>query len=346
MLTKSIRWSFVLLVSVALAGIVQAETPDISGKSWTMTGTVTANVKKVATYKQKGEFQMHIGPNVDEGLLDNEWKLIDSVDDELVGEYHERQDSPGKGIFHFSSYVDSLEEYLLAKADQAVEVKDDVDILAVQVDSETCYPRGKQNKKGISLAVKSKIMATLETEIAGQSSQNTVMVSIALKGMYQVQAGEQEVEGSHWLLAIDSRFNVTGLPPIRENDGSADLWLGPNEEKGLLPNEWLAVGEDGEVELTGTYTVNKNKISIDGLMAHFSVLIEEYIAEALYYDGVYDFTLTELELSNYKATGTIKPGKSLKINSGVKFTGAAYIPGEGEVTGRGAYSEMVIGVPY
>ncbi len=339
MVTRSVRWIVAVMMVVGLAGMAGAATPDISGKSWVMTGSVSASAKGMDKLKSKGEFQMFAGPNVDEGLEAGQWKLVDPSGDELIGTYEERQDKPGKGIFTFTSDVGSLEDYLLAKAMEASEEQEEVDILEVEVVSEICYPKAKLGSKGLSLTVSSKIVANMTVDIDGVESQVVLKVAISLKGNYEIP-----IAGSHWQLSGDSKCAASGLGSIKDSY-TAELWLGPNDAKGLAADEWLAMNEDGVTELSGTYSVTKNKIELYGLQEHFGELIEDYVSEALMADGIYDFSNIQIDTSNYKAAGTIVPGLSFKMNAGVKFTGSVLIEGELE-NGKGSYTETIIGMPY
>ncbi len=337
MVTRSVRWIVAVMMVVGLAGIAEAATPDISGKSWVMTGSVSASAKGMDKLKLKGAYQMHVGPNGDEGPADGHWILVDPSGDELTGTYQERQDKLGKGIFTFTSDPDSLEAYLTAKALEATEEQEDIDILDMEVVSEICYPKAKLGSKGLSLTATSKIVANMTVDIDGVESQVVLKVAVSLKGNYEIP-----IAGSHWVVTGNSKFSCSGLGSIKE-EYTAEIWLGPNDDKVLAANEWLAMGED-QTELRGTYALDDKKIELFGLEGYYEEEIEIYVEEALHAQGIYDFTITEINLSDYKSSGTIKPGISLSISSGVKFVGTAMIEGE-EGSGKGGYSEKITGVP-
>lgn len=337
MCNRWIRWIVAVMMVVGLVGMAEAATPDISGKSWVMTGSVSANAKGMDKLKLKGAYQMHVGPNADEGLADGQWKLADPSGDELTGTYEERQDKLGKGIFTFTSDPDSLEAYLTAKALEATEEQEEIDILDMEVVSEICYPKAKLGSKGLSLTAASKIVANMTVDINGVESQVVLKVAVSLKGNYEIP-----IAGSHWMLTGKSKFSCSGLGSIKE-EYTAELWLGPNADKGLAANEWLAAGDE-QTELSGTYALDGKKIELFGLEGYYEDEIEIYVEEAFHNQGIYDFTITEINLSDYKSSGTIKPGISLTINSGVKFVGSAIVEGELE-SGKGGYSEKITGVP-
>jgi len=337
MCNRWIRWIVAVMMVVGLAGMAEAATPDISGKSWVMTGSVSASAKGMDKLKLKGAYQMHVGLNGDEGLEAGQWKLVDPSGDELTGTYQERQDKLGKGIFTFTSNPVSLGEYLMAKALEATEEQEDIDILDMQVVSEICYPKAKLGSKGLSLTATSKIVANMTVEIDGVESQVVLKVAVSLKGNYEIP-----IAGSHWVVTGKSKFSCSGLGSYKD-EYLAELWLGPNGDKGLAENGWLAMGDD-QSELRGTYALDGKKIELFGLEGYYEEEIEIYVEEAFHKQGIYDFTITEINLSDYKSSGTIKPGISLSISSGVKFVGSAMV--EGELgSGKGGYSEKITGVP-
>ena len=345
---QSLKKGVILLAivwSLILAGAADAVTPDISDTIWDMSGKVSTSVKKVGRMNVNGSFNVVIGPDVDAGLGDFEWKMTDPEGDVLGGTYHERTDSPGKGIFHFSFDALVLNDYIEQKLLNAADEGDVVVVDSIENVSVTSYPKSKSNRKGLSLNVDVKIAAHVTGTVNGQDVAAGLAIKIKAGGLNEITAIPDMAQGSSWMVALGIKFN---LPRLGRNidESTFILIIGPDPVEALGDNEWMAVSDDGEeIIITGTFTRTKNSITIMGLEEHLRDLIWENIEQLAQDEGLFDFQLQQVNLDSLKATATIKPETWIKLNIAVKFNGVALVEGEME-TGKGTYTEKGIGVPY
>ena len=91
-LLKSWFWIIMAALIVTPMSIVTAvNTPiDLSGSSWEMTGSVKASASKIGTINQKGQVDIYFGANIDAGLADGEFSLLDPQGGIISGTYETR----------------------------------------------------------------------------------------------------------------------------------------------------------------------------------------------------------------------------------------------------------------
>jgi len=334
------------MLSVPLVGLnpaaLHAETPDISGLEWTLDSTITIQVKKAGKDTQKGQSILYIGPNLDEGLIADQWKMIDPDGDELSGTYHEKADKPGKGFFHLEPA--NLSAYLLIKL-ETFAADGDVTDLAIGAPQGNLYPKVMENKKGLTFTLNSKIKVDVSATVEGTPESSSTTLTLKLKGTRPPEPLEQDTEGARWFFNTTNTFKIKGLQKITD-DGDADIILGPNQDRELASNEFIGMDQGVEL-LRGTYTRNKKKITFTGpdLENHLKNIVEEYAVEALLQDpDNYSVTDVQAEITNLKMTATIKSETSGTIDIKLKFNGSAVVNGEyGE--GKGSFIVKGDGAP-
>jgi len=163
------QWCCVFIMSsVPLVGLdratVHAETPDISSLDWTPDATMTLAVKKAGKDTLKGTATLYVGPNIDQGLSEGQWKLIDPEGDVLQGNYHEKANKPGKGFFHFEPT--NLSAYLLIKLEKFAAGGDVTDI-AIGVPQGNMVPKVKATKKGLTFTLNTRVKADVSAADTG-----------------------------------------------------------------------------------------------------------------------------------------------------------------------------------
>lgn len=311
------------------AGIVEAATPDIGGMEWTLDATFRMQVKKVGGGSDKRQVTLAIGPNDDYGLAEGEWKLIDSEAqvEVLEGTYHERPDSPGKGMFHFEP--SNINEYLLAVLDDFAEEEDafvtDLGNLTGRIDAKV-----KSGKKGMAISLTGGFATEASVDVQGTATTWRATFGLKAKGTASNDGqdpGPQGTEGAHWYFTTDNTLKVSGLGRLIDR-GNADMVLGPNTEYDLEANEFVGLEEGVEV-VRGQYSKAKNKYTFYGLEDLMSDIIVEYVEELFEQDdGVASYSDVQVNSIEVTATVVAKPGKPLKFDITVKFHGSAYVDGE------------------
>lgn len=348
---KHLFWATICIVAMfALlpsANQASAVTPDINGTDWTLKGSVTANAKTIGKIKDKGDFTLGFGPNPQTDLDPDNWLLIDPTGADLTGTFQENPDLPGRGIFLLEPNSTTLQDYIETKLLAAADDDDNVVISDIDITATTAFARAKETKKGITLALVIKAWVLVDAKVNDAPKQTrTATITIKARGLLPVTAAPSQAEGSSWLVAMDSLFTLKTVGKIRD-DSTFEMIIGPNTDYNLANNEWMAVSDDDgdDFILAGTFTRKKNKLTIHGLNEHLAQLIWEYTEEALLNDGIYDFEITGLNITRQTATAIIQPGRSIRLNINVKYTGTAKIENEFE-TGRGSYIEKGFGTPY
>ncbi len=321
---------------------VHAVTPDISQTVWTLDAAITANVKKIGKVTLKEQMMLYIGPSTDPVLGDSEWKWIDSQGDELIGAYHERQDKLGKGFYHFEPT--NLQAYMQAKIQDAANGTPISDII-VGTPSGDLYPKAKTNNKGLNLTLSCSFKADVSATFDGQAVETKITLNLKGKGLQPAE--EASVAGSQWSIDIKILSALKKVGKIKD-DGHLNLLLGPNLDPELAENEFLETSdeenEEEDVELRGTYVLDKKKITFSGLEDEFQVLLVGIVEEALEDEGIYAYDNVQVQITSLQATATVKPGVSLKLKIKVQYNASAIIYDELE-TSSGSFTVTGTGTP-
>ena len=173
------RCCVLIMLSVLFVGLdlatVHAVTPDISGLEWTLDTKMTLSVKKAGNKDIiKGQTMLYVGPYDNPTLTEGQWKLIDPEGDVLEGNYQDRADKPDKGFFHFEPT--NLSAFLLLKLEKYAAGEDVAD-LAIGTPQGNLYPKVKENKKGLTFTLNSKIKADVSATVAGAQESSSVTFS-------------------------------------------------------------------------------------------------------------------------------------------------------------------------
>jgi hypothetical protein len=343
------QWCCVFIIlSVPIVGLdlatVHAETPDISSLDWTLDATITLSVKKAGKDTLKGTATLYVGPNVDQGLSEGQWKLIDPEGDVLQGNYHEKADKPGKGIFHFEPT--NLSAYLLIKLEKFA-AGSDVSDIAIGVPQGNMYPKVKATKKGLTFTLNTRVKADVSATVEGQPETTSATFTMKLKGTRASTPTTQETDGSQWLIALDEKVTMKGMKKYTEQN-EIMIILGPNAAAELAANEFMIIGDLEESDpptMLGTYTQKKNKITFYGLEDEFVDNIIGMVERTFdIQDDIQYYSNIEVHDMTIRASATVKPGESIKLNVVTKFKGSAYVNGEyGE--GKGTLTTKGDGIP-
>jgi len=344
----NLRYCVLIVLSVPFVGFepatVHAVTPDIGGLDWTLDATMTLSVKKAGKDTLKGTATLYVGPNVDHGLLDWQWKVIDPAGDILQGNYQEKAGKSGKGIFHFEPT--NLSAYLLIKLEKFAAGSNVTDI-AIGVPQGNMYPKVKATKKGLTFTLNTRVKADVSATVEGAPETTSATFSMKLKGTRTAAPPTQETEGSQWLIALDEKVTMKGMKKYTEQNDIMII-LGPNSAEGLAANEFKIIGDLDDSDpptLMGTYTRKKNKITFYGLEDEFVDIIISMVERTFdIQDDIQYYSNIELHDITIRATATLKPGVSIKLNVITKFEGSAYVNGEyGE--GKGTHTIKGDGIP-
>ena len=319
------------VMAALLAGdaLAAKELIDLSDSQWDLDGSLNAIAKKVGGAKKSGQLAAVFGPNAQEGLADNEFKVTDMDGDSFTGTY----ETGTKGTV-LTAYTASIEAYVEAKLEAAAAEEGlNVTVNDVEITSDSGTARPKALKMGISLTLNAKVKATVAATVEGRPFATTVTATLKGKGSNVIG-----LAGTQWFIPTKIRGSVRGVGGLKD-DGTLEVTFGPHAGEGLAEGEVKAVDDDGRV-FSGTYTAEANgKVSATINNAE----VEAYIAEEIEANAT-NVTNVTVDVTEHTVTATVKPGVSIKATMKAKFVASGDVDGEPH-TAKGSYTEKGTGTP-
>ncbi len=118
---KKVAWLVVMVLAVLPAAVaLAAKTPVfVNGTAWNLTAKVQLKVKKLGGFKDVDSLTLYFGPNIDQSLADNEFKVKDnSTGDSYTGTW---ADPKANGKVVFNGNAVDIESALADVITQALE---------------------------------------------------------------------------------------------------------------------------------------------------------------------------------------------------------------------------------
>ncbi|MBN2433527.1 MAG: hypothetical protein JXQ27_18815 [Acidobacteria bacterium] len=290
----------------------------------------------------RGEMTLYIGPNVTESLSSMQWKLVDPDGHELRGTYHERADSPGKGIFHFTPT--NFSEYLTAKSLFYSEGST-VENITVGYPAGNTYPKTKQTNKGLSFTMNCTLKADFQATIDGVPVDSQVTLKIAASGLRPAE-GDQEEQVVHWTIPTKETYSLKKVGSFRE-EGTLELYLGPDQGEDLADGEFRVYTDLGTT-IEGTYSQSGKKVSLAGFEDEMLPMLTEFVEQALqgmqFAGEIGTFSDVQVAITKLTSTATVKAGVSIKLQLKVNYNASAIVDGVTE-NSKGSLQITGTGLP-
>ncbi len=306
----------VLILALALgfgltAGVAEAAKPviSLSGTDWTLSGKMGVNVAKVGKAKVEDDVHLLIGPNETESLAENEFKFTDGYGLSFTGTV-----ALVKNTYVLTPESDELEQYIedllvaLATQEQIQAVITSVDLGTVKISV-----KPKAAKTGIGVMWTANIKASFAGTLDGEPVETKVTIVMKHRGEIEIP-----IPGSSWLLDTTVKVVIKALAKIAD-EGTMNLFLGPNDDEGVLAGEYKAEGDEGEL-FTGAFTIDsKGKLDF-GLVEN---QVETFLAFTILAQAdpqfVTDATVDILS-DKTKITAKVSPGVSMLFSLKIQFT--------------------------